>query len=149
MSFTGFDASAIALLRELPGGDAETCAARKASFNSGVVEPGAELIETVAEMLDAELIIVRRSSVSCLHRDLRFAGKDAARYKDHLLLTTWSGPEKKFAATLWIRVDADHVGFASGMAFDPKRRERWRAAVGGAAGAKLAGAIEKVESRLD
>ena len=97
---------------------------------------------------DADLSVVRRSSVSPLHRDLRFAPAGAKRYKDHLLLTTWSGKDKKLSPTLWIRIDSDRIGFASGLGFDPKQRERWRAAVGGEAGARLARAIRKVETNF-
>jgi hypothetical protein len=43
-------------------------------------------------------------------------------------------------------IDEGGIGM-SFTGFDPKRRKRWRGAVGGAAGAKLAAAIEKVESR--
>jgi uncharacterized protein (DUF2461 family) len=146
MSFDGFDPAAIALLRELPRWDAKNYAAENARLKRGVIEPGAGLIETVAEALDEDLTVVRRSSVSPLHRDLRFAAEGAPRYKDHLLLTTWFGRDKKYSPTLWIRVDADRVGFASGVAFDPALRERWRAGVGGASGASLASAISKVES---
>jgi len=145
MAFEGFDRGAIELLRKLPDWDTNTYSAEKTRLKQGLVEPGGALIEAVAEALDADLSVVRRSSVSPLHRDLRFAPAGAARYKDHLLLTTWNGSDKKFAPTLWIRIDADRVGFASGLAFDPKQRDRWRDAVGGKAGEGLARAIRKVE----
>ncbi|MCG8588960.1 MAG: DUF2461 domain-containing protein [Proteobacteria bacterium] len=146
MAFVGFDRGAVDLLQKLPDWDADTYAAEKARLRDGVVEPGAALIEAVAEALDADLTVVRRSSVSPLHRDLRFAPAGSARYKDHLLLTAWAGADKKFSPTLWIRLDAHRVGFASGLAFDPKRRERWREAVAGRAGESLARAIRKVET---
>ena len=107
MTFEGFDRSAVALLRKLPGWDAAAYAAEKSHLRQGVFEPGWALIESVAEALDADLTVVRRASVSPLHRDLRFAAKGAARYKDHLLLTAWHGRDKKFSPTLWIRLDAD------------------------------------------
>jgi hypothetical protein len=79
-----------------------------------------------------------RSSVSPLHRDLRFAPAGSPRYKDHLLLTTWEGLDKRTSPTLWIRIDAHQAGFASGLGFTPQLREQWRAAVGGESGATLA-----------
>lgn len=146
MAFTGFDRGALDRLRKLPDWDADTYADHKAELKDGVVEPGAALIEAVARGLGRDLTVVRRSSVSPLHRDLRFAAKGASRYKDHLLLTTWQGADKRVAPILWIRIEADRVGFASGQGFDPKARERWREAVGGDPGKALARAIKKIES---
>lgn len=146
MTFRGFDRGAVELLRKLPDWDADAYAAQKTRLKDGLVEPGGELIDAVARALDADLTVARRSSVSPLHRDLRFAPAGAARYKDHLLLTTWHGAGKKFSPTLWIRIDADRVGFASGLAFDPRQRDRWREAVGGIAGEALGRAIRKLES---
>lgn len=138
MTFTGFDPAAIALLDRLPAMSADEYADHKAQLAEGVTEPGAALIAEVADRLGADLTVVPRSSVSPLHRDLRFAPEGSARYKDHLLLTTWEGADKKSAPILWIRVDARRAGFASGIAFDPAIRERWRAAVGSERGAELA-----------
>jgi hypothetical protein len=146
MAFEGFDRGTVDLLRKLPDWDADAYAAEKSRLKQGLVEPGGALIEAVAEALPADLTVVRRSSVSPLHRDLRFAPAGASRYKDQLLLTAWHGRDKKFSPTLWIRIDADRVGFASGTAFDPKQRDRWREAVGGRPGEALARAIRKVES---
>jgi hypothetical protein len=78
---------------------------------------------------------------------LRFAPAGAPRYKDHLLLTAWHGSDKKTGPTLWIRVDSSSVGFASGVAFTPAIREGWRAAVGGAGGARLASLLDELRKR--
>jgi hypothetical protein len=40
------------------------------------------LIESVADALDTELTVVRRSPVSPQHRDLRFAPAGASRHKE-------------------------------------------------------------------
>jgi hypothetical protein len=144
MSFDGFDRTALSLLAVLPEWSGSDYAAEKARLKAGVVDPGGLLIEEVAAVMKPDLTVVRRSSVSPLHRDLRFAAQGTPRYKDHLLLTAWHGSDKKFAPTLWIRIDAAHAGFASGMAFDPKARDRWRAAVGADSGAVLARAIDKI-----
>lgn len=144
MSFAGFDPSTLALLDELPGWDADEYATHRDQFASGITKPGAALIADVAARLDADLTVVPRSSVSPLHRDLRFAPEGAARYKDHLLLTAWEGPDKATSPILWIRLDAHGAGFASGMAFTPEVRERWRTSVGGAPGDELAATLERL-----
>lgn len=141
MTFAGFDPAAVALLADLPAFDAARFAEHRALLTEGLVEPGTSLIFAVAERLDAGLTVVRRGSVSPLHTDLRFAAPGAARYKDHLLLTTWHGADKKVAPILWIRIDATSVGFASGMAFTPELRDRWRDAIAGREGASLARSI--------
>ncbi len=142
MTFTGIDPGALALLADLPGWTPEQYAEHKQRLVEGVSKPGLALISDVADRLDADLTVAPRSSVSPLHRDLRFAGPDAPRYKDHLLLTTWEGADKKTSPILWIRVDADRAGFASGMSFTPAVRDRWRAAVAGPAGERLVAALE-------
>ena len=105
MAFAGFDPKAIDLLRKLPGFDPDQYAEKKELLKQGVVTPSGDLIEELAMRLDADLTVVRRSSVSPLHRDLRFAKPGTARYKDHLLLTAWSGRDKKTAPILWLRID--------------------------------------------
>jgi hypothetical protein len=142
MIFVGFDLEMVALLDQLPAWDADEYRAYKTRLAAGITAPGAALIEEVAHQLDAELTVVPRSSVSPLHRDLRFAPEGASRYKDHLLLTTWEGSDKNTSPILWIRVDARRVGFASGVAFTPVVRGRWRSAVGGAAGEEIARSLE-------
>ncbi len=137
MTFAGFDPGAVALLDALPGWDADRYAQHRPRLVKGVTQPGAALIAEVAERLDANLRVVPRSSVSPLHRDLRFAAAGTPRYKDHLLLTTWQGADKQTAPVLWIRIDAHHAGFQSSMGFTPVTRERWRQAVAGDQGAAL------------
>ena len=137
MGFTGFDPATVALLAELPDWDVDRYSARKAELAAGVTKPGLALIEEVAGRLDADLTVTSRSSVSPLHRDLRFAPTGSPRYKDHLLLTAWEGADKRTAPTLWIRIDSNRAGFASGIGFTPEIRERWCTAVGGDAGADL------------
>ena len=118
MTFSGFD-RAFALLDELPSWSSEEFEAHKRQLHDGLSEPGRALITDLAARLDAKHTVDSRSSVSPLHRDLRFAPAGSARYKDHLLLTTWEGADKKTSPTLWIRIDARRVGFASGLGFTP------------------------------
>lgn len=137
MTFTGFTHDALALLPKLPGFDADNYDAQRECLGNGLRLPGTALIQEVAEALPVDLRVVPRSSVSPLHRDLRFAKPGAARYKDHLLLTTWEGHEKSSAAVLWMRIDGASVGFATGIAFTPPIRDRWRSAVASEAGRSL------------
>jgi uncharacterized protein (DUF2461 family) len=138
MTFSGFDPRAIELLDQLPGLDADGYGAVKSQLTAGLIRPGAALIAAVADRLDADLTVVPRSSVSPLHRDLRFAAAGAPKYKDHLLLTTWEGADKHTSPMFWIRIDAHRAGFASGMGFTPAVRDAWRSAVAGDAGEVLA-----------
>lgn len=144
MSFTGFDPTAVALLAELPAWDADRYSAHKAELSGGLTKPGLALVEDVAGRLDADLTVTGRSSVSPLHRDLRFAPEGSPRYKDHLLLTAWEGDDKRTAPTLWIRMDSARAGFASGIGFTPEIRERWRTAVGGDAGVDLRAILDRL-----
>jgi uncharacterized protein (DUF2461 family) len=142
MTFPGFDRASLALLGELPSWSPDEFSAHKRQLQDGVSGPGRELITDVAARLDAELTVEPRTSVSPLHRDLRFAAAGSTRYKDHLLLTTWEGADKKTSPTLWIRIEPRRAGFASGIGFTPTIRERWRAAVGSENGAPLAAALD-------
>lgn len=149
MSFNGFDPAVVALLADLPDMSADEYGRHKTALAEGLTKPGAALIADVAERLDADLTVVPRSSVSPLHRDLRFAPEGAARYKDHLLMTTWEGADKKTSPVFWIRVDAERVGFASGIGFTPPVRERWRAAIGGEMGVELAATLDALVAVRD
>lgn len=144
MSFAGLDPVAVALLAGLPTWDADRYAAEKQRLADGLTRPGLALIEQVAARLDGALTVSPRSSVSPLHRDLRFAEPGADRYKDHLLLTAWEGSDKRTSPTLWVRVDSQRVGFASGIGFTPEIRDRWRASVGADDGAALAAELERL-----
>lgn len=147
MKFTGLERSALDELRRLPNLDPAGYASRREQLNSGLVVPARALIEEVVARLDASLTASARTSVSPLHTDLRFAPPGAARYKDHLLLTAWHGPDKKAGPMLWIRIDSTSVGFASGVVFTPAVRERWRAAVGGAGGTRIASLLDELRAR--
>lgn len=140
-AFDGFDPDAVALLASLPDFDAERYDGVREQLADGIRAPGVALIEAVAETTDADLSVSRRSSVSPLHTDLRFAKAGAPRYKDHLLLTTWEGSDKHSAPMLWIRIDSSSIGFASGIRFSPAVRQRWREAVAGQPGEALEAAL--------
>ncbi len=148
-SFSGFDAAAVSILKQLPDFDASSYAAQKTLLTEGLRRPGAALIAAVAESLPLPLRVDPRASVSPLHNDLRFAPAGAPKYKDHLLLTTWQGSDKKNSPTLWLRIDASGVGFASGVMFTPSLRERWRNAVSGPAGERLQRALDRLAKRKE
>jgi hypothetical protein len=142
--FQGFDADALALLEQLPAWTSDQFAGAKATLTAGLMRPALALIEQVAGRLDPALIVVPRSSVSPLHADLRFAAPGTPRYKDYVMVTTWDGPDKRTAPTLWIRIGPGGVGFASGMALQGSLRDRFREDVAGPAGEGLAQDLERV-----
>jgi uncharacterized protein (DUF2461 family) len=145
VTFSGFDRKAVELLRTLPGLSAEAYAAQRELLTEGLIKPGGELIELLARHLDVAGTAAARCSVSPLHTDLRFAPAGSPRYKDHLLLTAWHGPDKKTGVTLWVRLDADTVGFASGVVFTPEARDRWRRGVASEAGQALVESLARLQ----
>jgi hypothetical protein len=141
MTFRGFDPKSLRLLETLPALGAAEYESLKLDLAAGIVGPAGAFIEEVAASLGEPLTVARRSSVSPLHADLRFAKPGAPRYKDHLLLTAWQGPDKKASPILWIRLDSTSVGFASGAALLGDPREKFRNAVAGARGKALDAAL--------
>ena len=79
---------------------------------------GEELSKTISKDLVAEPRT--NGSIAPINNDLRFAPanspKARAPYKDHLLFRFWEGADKKIAPTLFVRLSAESVGFASGAA---------------------------------
>jgi hypothetical protein len=146
MTFDGFDREAIAELRALPGLDAVGYARCRERLRRGLLEPARAFLDELVNEL-GEPLTIARGSISPLHTDLRFVPAGAPRYKDHLLMTAWHGPDKKAGPTLWVRIDSDSVGFASGVAFTPRLRETWRNAVGGSGGARLASQLDDLRAR--
>jgi uncharacterized protein (TIGR02453 family) len=140
-----FPAEAREFLRELPNHDKAWFDANRASYQSLIAEPAKALVETVADELRNELspaiIAIPRvnGSISPINRDIRFSA-DKTPYKDHLLFRWWEGEEKKTAPTLFVRLAADEVGFATGVM--PASLDRWRELIDAeATGAPLAAAV--------
>lgn len=144
--FQGFDRKAVELLRVLPSFDAGEYGTHRDLVADRLVKPGGDLISMLARRLEVGPP-APRTSVSPLHTDLRFAPAGAPRYKNHLLLTAWNGPDKKTGTTFWLRLEADAVTFAVGVTFTPETRDRWRQAVGGEEGEELAGELEALAER--
>lgn len=141
-----FSVEARDFLRELPTRDKEWFEAHRPAYQALVAEPAKAFVEAVAAELQATLspAIVGlprvNGSISPINRDIRFSA-DKTPYKDHLLFRWWEGETTKTAPTLFVRLAADEVGFATGAALPSL--ERWRELVDGeSTGATLAGAIE-------
>ena len=140
-----FPAEARDFLRELPTHDKAWFDANRKAYQSLIAEPAKALVEAVATDLRNELspaiVGVPRvnGSISPINRDIRFSA-DKTPYKDHLLFRWWEGEDKKTAPTLFVRLAADEVGFATGVMLPSL--DRWRELVDAeSTGAPLTSAI--------
>ena len=153
-TFTGYSPAALQLLSDIGDGDREWFTDHRSQYEAQIVKPTKALVVAVGEELQARVSPniqaqpKTNGSIAPINNDLRFA-KDKAAYKDHLLLRFWEGPTKKTAPTLFLRVSADSVGLACGMAFDPAGLERWRAAVAGPQGEALASDLHRLMDEMD
>ncbi len=141
-----FSGEARDFLRELPTHDKAWFDANRPAYQALIAEPAKALVEAVAGELRNDLspaivgIPRVNGSISPINRDIRFSA-DKTPYKDHLLFRWWEGEEKKTAPTLFVRLAADEVGFATGVMLPSL--DRWRALVDAeATGTPLASAIE-------
>lgn len=141
----GFTTKGLRLLGALPGYDKERFAAEKADYQRLLAEPVKAFVDALAPRLATtispgiEWAAKTNGSIAPINNDLRF-NPDAAPYKDHLLVRFWEGAEKRTAPTLWVRIGAKDVGFASGVA--PPDVDRWRTVVDSEEGAGIAAAID-------
>ena len=149
--FTGFPGDGLALLASLPSHDTPWFKSHKREYEAGVASPAKAFVEALGERLRAEIspsieaIPRTNGSIAPINNDVRFA-KDAPIYKDHLLFRFWEGTPKKQAPTLFVRLSATDLGFASGAAFATP--DRWRAAVGAdSTGAALASLLDGLRAR--
>ncbi|MYH67521.1 MAG: DUF2461 domain-containing protein [Dehalococcoidia bacterium] len=140
-----FSEEARDFLRELPTHDKAWFDASRPAYQALIAEPAKALVEAVTAELQHELspgiVGVPRvnGSISPINRDIRFSA-DKTPYKDHLLFRWWEGEEKKSAPTLFVRLAADEVGFATGIMLPSL--DRWRELVDAeATGAPLASSI--------
>ncbi len=146
MTVAAFSAGARDFLRELPTRDKAWFNANRSDYQALIAEPAKAFVEAVAAELQTELspaiVGVPRvnGSISPINRDIRFSA-DKTPYKDHLLFRWWEGEEKKTAPTLFVRLAADEVGFATGAM--PPSLDHWRELIDTeSTGAPLATAIE-------
>lgn len=135
-------------LRELPTHDKAWFDTNRPAYQSLIAEPAKALVEAVATDLRNDLspAIVGlprvNGSISPINRDIRFSA-DKTPYKDHLLFRWWEGDDKKTAPTLFVRLAADEVGFATGVMLPSL--DRWRELVDSeATGAPLASAVAEL-----
>ncbi|MDH4118604.1 MAG: DUF2461 domain-containing protein [Acidimicrobiia bacterium] len=127
--FDGFTKQGLELLTRLPTLDKDRFAAVKKQYTAEIAEPAKEFVDALGGELAGrisngiEYAAKTNGSISPINNDLRF-NPEAAPYKDHLLFRFWEGPNKKTAPTLFVRLSAEDVGFATGVVFDPVDRAR-------------------------
>ena len=145
MTAAAFTVEARDFLRELPSRDKAWFDANRPAYQALVAQPAKAFVEAVTAELQNDLspaiVGVSRvnGSISPINRDIRFSA-DKTPYKDHLLFRWWEGEDKKTAPTLFVRLAADEVGFATGAMLPSI--ERWREVIDAeATGALLASAI--------
>lgn len=119
--FEGYPAEGLDFLRALGTSDKDWFDANRATYQASVVAPTKAFVTTIGKRLATDIapdIVAQpksNGSMAPINNDLRFS-PDKPPYKDHLLLRFWEGDEKKTAPTLFIRISADDVGFATGTA---------------------------------
>jgi uncharacterized protein (TIGR02453 family) len=128
-TFDGFPADGLDFLRELGDRDKSWFDANRSTYQTSVVAPTKAFVTTIGERLAtdiaAEIVAQPKAngSIAPINNDLRFS-PDKPPYKDHLLLRFWEGHDKKTAPTLFVRMSADDIGFATGAALTDLTR--WR-----------------------
>lgn len=152
MTFTGFSVDALAFLTKLGSQNKDWFQANRKVYDSEVAGPAKDFVVAMTDALQDRVSPLieghpkTNGSIAPINNDLRF-NPGASPYKDHLLLKWWEGDTKKLAPTLWVRLSAESVGFASGIALADL--DRWRTAVGGESGSALGAAINDLSDRYD
>ena len=143
----GFTKKGLRLLGALPGYDKDRFTAEKTDYQRLLAEPAKAFVDALGPRLASsvspgiEWSAKTNGSISPINNDLRFK-PDAPPYKDHLLVKFWEGPAKRTAPTLWVRIGAKDVGFASGVA--PADVDVWRKVVDSDDGSGIADAIDRL-----
>ncbi len=136
---TGFSAEALALLGALSTYDKHRFAAEKQAYTRLIAEPTKAWVSALLPRLQAEIspditgAPKTNGSIAPINNDLRFS-PEKSPYKNHLLLRFWQGSPKHLAPTLWVRLGADEIGFATGVGLDPAGLKRFRARIAGPEG---------------
>jgi len=144
--FAGFSVEGLQLLASLAAFDKEQFTANKNATTRLVATPAKDFVRALLPQLQACIgpditgAPKTNGSIAPINNDLRFS-PDKSPYKDHLLFRFWEGPEKKIAPTLWVRLSATELGFATGVAFDAAALARFRTRVGGAEGEAWVAAV--------
>jgi uncharacterized protein (TIGR02453 family) len=149
--FEGFSRAGLTLLGRLPEFEKDEFEAHRKEYRAELQDPSKAFVDAVGVRLRERLgpgiqfAAKTHGSISPMNNDLRF-NPDAPRYKDHILMRFWEGPRKKEAPSLYVRLTAASVGFATGAMFpDPGR---WREAVD-TDGASLAQALKALDQAVD
>lgn len=152
-AFTGFPQEGLDFLRTLGGEDKAWFDANRGTYDEAVVGPTKAFVTALGERLAggfAPGIVAQpkaNGSIAPINNDLRF-NPDKSPYKDHLLLRFWEGSDKKTSPTLFVRLGADEVGFATGAPI--LDIERWRELVADeSTGQDLADALTALGKRRD
>ncbi|MFT4564980.1 MAG: hypothetical protein ACI9BW_004750 [Gammaproteobacteria bacterium] len=120
--FSGFPAAGLNFLQQLPKRDKAWFQENRKIYDECIVVPSKAFVEALGANLcksvSSAIIAVAKAngSMAPINNDVRFS-KDKSAYKDHLLFRFWEGADKKTAATLFVRISATEIGFASGVAF--------------------------------
>ena len=131
-TFSGFPREGLEFLTVLGTKDKAWFDEHRKTYDRSVVAPTKAFVTAIGERLAAGIapgIVAQpktNGSIAPINNDLRFS-PDKSPYKDHLLLRFWEGADKKLAPTLFLRIGADDVGFASGAPLPDI--ERWRALI--------------------
>ena len=146
--FDGFPEEGLAFLKMLGTKDKAWFDKNRKTYDAMVVAPTKEFVSSLGNELAssfAPAIEARpktNGSIAPINNDLRFS-PDKSPYKDHLLLRFWEGANKKTAPTLFVRLSADAVGFATGAMLADL--DHWRALIDDdTTGKTLAAAITKL-----
>lgn len=151
--FEGFPPEGLQFLEMLGRQDKVWFDANRATYSSVVAEPTKAFVAALGDRLQTdistELIAQPKAngSIAPINNDLRFS-PDKSPYKDHLLLKFWEGENKKVAPTLYVRLSASEVGYATGAMLSDL--ERWRGLIDDdRTGGGLADAIEVLRTGRD
>jgi uncharacterized protein (TIGR02453 family) len=149
--FAGFPAAGLKFLKQLPARDKAWFQANRETYDETIVGPSKAFVEILGENLRESIsssIIAEpkaNGSIAPINNDVRFS-KDKSAYKDHLLFRFWEGADKKTSPTLFVRISATEIGFASGVAFT--QIDHWRRVIDhDSSGNALAKSIERFQKR--
>lgn len=137
MAFSGFSASAIALLAELgQNNHREWFQANSGAFEELLIAPAKELVAALGQrlqQLDPELRAVPRvhGSIKAFELRRRFGQRERPPYKEHLDVWFWSGPRRAWDNSgFFLRLGATRLVLAGGMIeFQKQALARYRKAV--------------------
>ncbi|SMP12942.1 TIGR02453 family protein [Shimia sagamensis] len=119
----------------------EWFAGNKAVYETNLKSPALALLDTVAASLEKQTGQVPSTKLFRPHRDVRFS-KDKTPYHLHLHML-WSTPPTGF----FFGIGRDYLSVGGGiMGLDKDKLTRWRAAVDGRSGAKIAAALVDLQA---